>query len=236
MYFEKPNYAEYTKQELLEALQHLDRDRFPERLNLIQEELNRRAKIEDSAPVIDDMNGWNIFNSMYLYQTLFACAGLGLLLSALVHLTAVAGLPMNNYPYFWMLHLGVFFIFFPFVIALKNSKHPDNAFGELTHIVPTKGLVFLAGLVIYAFVNFGIFMAKSQGGAPDIWNDAYVLQNKGKFIKYITEAEYYALVINEFRGFSGHWMFFYGLPMCFFFYKVKHIRNANAVSKHQRRQ
>ena len=98
-----------------------------------------------------------------------------------------------------------------------------NPVAAFTDIVPFKYGVICALLFYYVFVNFIVFMAKSKGGVPDVWNGEFVLQNKGKFIKNITEAEYTAFKINEFRGASGHWLFFYFMPMIFFYFKIKSL-------------
>ena len=48
-------------------------------------------------------------------------------------------------------------------------------------------------------------------GVPDIWEGQYVLHNHGTLIRNITEQEYTAYKAAEVRGFSGHWLAFYGI-------------------------
>lgn len=50
----------------------------------------------------------------------------------------------------------------------------------------------------------------SQPGSPEIQDGQYILQNHGKLIRTITEQEYHHYKANEVRGFSGHWLIFYG--------------------------
>lgn len=64
-------------------------------------------------------------------------------------------------------------------------------------------------------------MAKSDGGVPDIWEGAYVLLNHGKLFKTISETEYIDYKFNQLRGFSGHWLAFFYMPMVYFYFRAK---------------
>jgi hypothetical protein len=77
---------------------------------------------------------------------------------------------------------------------------------------PTWLAVLAIGGFLYAFLNFMLFMG-SEIGTPDIEGGKYILQNHGQLIKTITEQEYHHFKANEMRGFSGHWIAFYGIAM-----------------------
>lgn len=49
MYFDEPNYSKYTREELLEALQNINYDKFPDRAKLIEEELKSRVQVSDAT-------------------------------------------------------------------------------------------------------------------------------------------------------------------------------------------
>lgn len=63
----------------------------------------------------------------------------------------------------------------------------------------------------YAFVNFFLFMMDGDSMATAaIRNGQFILESRGQFIRNITEVEYYHYKAAMVRGFSGHWMLFYG--------------------------
>jgi len=62
-----------------------------------------------------------------------------------------------------------------------------------------------------------MLFAISQSGVPDIKNEQYILQNHGQLIRILTEQEYHHYKANEVRGFSGHWIAFYGIAMAVLF-------------------
>jgi hypothetical protein len=62
----------------------------------------------------------------------------------------------------------------------------------------------------YAFINFAFFMIGNIG-TPDIIDGKFVLHNHGRIIKNLTEQQYHHYKALELRGFSGHWIAFYGI-------------------------
>jgi len=94
-----------------------------------------------------------------------------------------------------------------------------NTFGFLKIIfknVPRWLIVIAIVGSFYAFINFVLFVA-TQHGVPDIQNGQYVLQSHGTLIKTLSEQEYHHFKANEVRGFSGHWIAFYGIAMAVLF-------------------
>jgi len=71
-------------------------------------------------------------------------------------------------------------------------------------------VVIAAAGLFYAFVNFLLFMTM-QNGTPAFKDGQYYLHNHGKLIRNITEQEYHHFKANLLRGFSGHWIAFYGI-------------------------
>jgi hypothetical protein len=69
--------------------------------------------------------------------------------------------------------------------------------------------LFWAGFY-YAIVNFLVFMF-SDPGTPAIKDGQYYLHTHGQWIRNITEQEYHHYKAATIRGFSGHWVAFYGL-------------------------
>lgn len=141
------------------------------------------------------------------------CAGL------IVHIISILGI----YPgrYWWILHIGIIVVWIPFVRKLKNqtgyaSREPAMArnLREFTqkylHNAP-KWLLFLAFAgFFYAFINFILF-AISNPNQVATEGGKYVLSCKGTFIRYLSEQEFFSEKAKVVRGFSGHWLAFYGL-------------------------
>lgn len=141
----------------------------------------------------------------------------GFLLSAIVHVAALAGVDVSEHvPFVWALHAGVFIVFIPFVFSSRKTFGKKPSLSDLRTLLP--GGVVLAGsvLFIYAFANFLIFMSSMGGGSPAIRAGKCVLENHGRLVREITCSEYTALRANELRGFSGHWLVFYFAPLAYF--------------------
>jgi len=143
----------------------------------------------------------------------------GFVLAAAAHVFALAGVDVaEHFPPVWFLHIGIFIVFVPFVLSSRKilGKHPSLA--DMRALVPS--WVFFAGVAvfIYALVNFALFVAATQGGNPSMEAGKYVLQNHGRLIRELSHAEYVALRVNELRGFSGHWLFFYFVSFAYFMF------------------
>jgi|GEM_PF-2459307 hypothetical protein len=122
----------------------------------------------------------------WLLMSLSLC---GLCLSICVHLGALFGHQIVPQELFFGLHIGIFVIWLPALLSLNRrlgyTRYPDS---WKTLLSGTPGWVraTLYGFFGYAIINFILFMAqappKGYAGPPPIvvW-----------------------------RGFSGHWMFFY---------------------------
>jgi hypothetical protein len=120
-------------------------------------------------------------------------AAIGLVLSLMSHVAALAGMsgPLGDYS--WLLHIGIFMVFLPTILVAsaltKGADKKDYWKVALRNCPPWMRLMVYA-FFIYAFVNFFYFMLtapKHPGAGP--MPPAVV------------------------RGFSGHWMAFYSFAM-----------------------
>ena len=140
-------------------------------------------------------------------------AALGLILSIVVHASALLGYdPIAICPPLWALHIGIFVVFLPAVIANRRAG-PEAApakKGRLEMSRAPRWLQLLTrALFLYALVNFGLFLARTVDGSPEARGGKYVLQNHGRFVRALSEAEFHVYQGYVARGFSGHWMAFY---------------------------
>jgi hypothetical protein len=111
-------------------------------------------------------------------------AGLGLVLSLVVHACAVMGLANPFGAIALVLHAGVFVVWFPAVVvahrSTQESKHRDFWKAALRGCPEwMKRMAYAFGA--YAMINFVLFLALFRN--------------------------------NELRGFSGHWMAFYSAAL-----------------------
>jgi hypothetical protein len=116
-------------------------------------------------------------------------SAIGFLLSLWVHLGALMGRRVAPEAFFWILHVGIFVVWFPAVYVaqrrVRNAKRRDY-WKVVLRGCPDWLRYLVGGFFAYALVNFMLFIAHApsgqSGGDPPgiIW-----------------------------RGFSGHWMVFY---------------------------
>jgi hypothetical protein len=143
----------------------------------------------------------------------------GLVLAAVAHVCALAGIDVaERVPSVWLLHIGVFVVFIPFVVSSRKVLGKQPSLVDMRALVP--GRVFAVGLAvfIYAIINFVLFAVATQGGNPVVEAGQYLLKSHGHLIRELSRPEYEALRANELRGFSGHWLFFYFVPFAYFMF------------------
>jgi hypothetical protein len=164
-------------------------------------------------------------------QLLALTALLGLLASFAVHVAALCGVDVQaRWPFVWVLHLGLFLVFFPFVISCRKRLGPRPSLAELRAIFPHWIVVLAMVILAYAVLNFVLFIMATQGGNPDIRDGKHVLLNHGKLVRELTASEYSALRANEVRGFSGHWLVFYFIPFAYFMFRKNAAGTGNGDS------
>lgn len=164
-------------------------------------------------------------------KNLFYFAVTGWTLGLIVHLLSVADVDVTaKVPFVWVLHIGIFVVWIPAILELRkneelkayqqngrrNKTNPFEVVKIMFSKAPTWLTVIAIGGFFYAFVNFMLFMNASIGSV-DIKDGQYILHNHGQLIKTLTEQEYHHVKANEVRGFSGHWLAFYGIAAAVLF-------------------
>ncbi len=122
-----------------------------------------------------------------------ALSAVGLVVSLWVHLGAVAGRKVAPDDFFWMLHVGIFAVWFPAVlVANRRGRNTSrkNLWKAVLRGSPEWMRYMVYGFFGYAFLNFLIFLPHaSKGGAGN------------------------GTPVMVWRGFSGHWMAFYSAAL-----------------------
>jgi hypothetical protein len=120
-------------------------------------------------------------------------AGIGLAVSLWVHLGAVMGRRVAPEAFFWILHIGIFVVWFPAVLVAQRTAGNVNRKDSWKIVLrgtPEWMRYMVYGFFGYAVINFLLFVAKAPTGSGGTNPPAVV-----------------------WRGFSGHWMAFYSAAL-----------------------
>lgn len=120
-------------------------------------------------------------------------SAVGLVVSLWVHLGAVMGRRVAPEALFWILHVGIFAVWFPavFVAKLRVGNLRRKDFWKVVLQGSPEWMRYMVyGFLGYALVNFALFMLKAPTGGSGANPPAIV-----------------------WRGFSGHWMAFYSAAL-----------------------
>lgn len=123
----------------------------------------------------------------------------------------------TTFPFIWVLHLGVFAVFIPFVFFSRKDLPGRRALLTLAEGVPRWVAVLGGVLLPYVLMNF-LFVLHIGGGNPVEQEGKFLLMSHGKLVRELTASEYIILQTNQLRGFSGHWLVFYFAPAAYFLF------------------
>ena len=138
-------------------------------------------------------------------------SAVGLVLSLWVHLGAVAGRRVAPEEFFWILHMGIFLVWFPAVLVAKERVGNINR-KDFSKIMlkgsPDWMRYMVYGFLGYAMVNFAFFFFQVPTGKSDGANPPAIV----------------------WRGFSGHWMAFYSAALAILYSAAKANTTARRCS------
>jgi len=120
-------------------------------------------------------------------------AAVGLVASLWVHVGAVMGRRVAPEAFFWILHVGIFVVWFPAVLTARGvvgNVNRRDFWKVVLRRSPEWMRYMVYGFFGYAFVNFLLFMTSAPTGNNGPNPPAAV-----------------------WRGFSGHWMAFYSAAL-----------------------
>jgi hypothetical protein len=135
---------------------------------------------------------------LWLFVVLSA---VGLVVSLWVHFGAVMGRRVAPEPFFWILHVGIFVVWFPTVwVAQKRvgNLQRKDFWKVVLNGSPEWMRYMVYGFGGYAIINFALFMLKAPYGSSG--------NNPST---------------TEWRGFSGHWMAFYSAALAILYSAVR---------------
>jgi hypothetical protein len=145
-------------------------------------------------------------------------AALGFAVSLAVHVATFFGesLP-HRFPALWILHAGVFLVFGPAVILMKQAPQAGGV-KRLFEAYPST-VVAIATLVPVYVLTVWLLSIAAMPGVVQERPSGYVLVNKGVFIRESSKAEFLQGQVLEARGFSAIWLVFYGFSALFWSFR-----------------
>lgn len=136
----------------------------------------------------------------------------GLIASLSTHLTTFFGInPADYVPWVWALHLG------PFIAIIPLFK--KDLWKEVWSPAPRWARFVLAAFAVYVPINLGLYLVLTEAGHAEVSDGVYVLVRGMRVIRELSESEYQWQQIYVVRGFSGHWMIFYFVPVVYSWYR-----------------
>jgi len=116
---------------------------------------------------------------------------LGLLLSAAVHMLTLFGVNAASHSKaVYVLHLGLFLVFIPFMIDVRRFR--KGGWPQLTAAIPAWAYFAVVAVGVYAAMNFRLAMGPNSG-------------------RVMAASDVHGL-----RAFSGDWLLFYSIPTVYF--------------------
>jgi hypothetical protein len=169
----------------------------------------------------------------------FTVSILGIIACVTINVLALSGIYVSRSMGFMLfLMLGAGIVFVPAVLKLKKlskanqQERPKGLKGFRKHNKDTKAIMLsfwkpyptgLKSLVIviavYGFVNFFSMGYLLGEGNAKLENGIYIMQDHGKFVRDITEAEYLQNLAYQSSLFTGHIAIFYAISMLFHYRK-----------------
>jgi hypothetical protein len=194
----------------------------PSRSALLEPDIESLQQNRAPSPLADYPSAANsVPDWIRPFLWLFVCfSAIGLVVSLWVHLGAVMGRRVAPEAFFWMLHVGIFVVWFPAVLVaqrLVGNVNRKDFWKVVLKNAPDWMRYMFYCFFGYAFVNFMLFMTKAPNGGSGANPPAVV-----------------------WRGFSGHWMAFYSAALAILYSAVRsedrslrcangHVASSNAT-------
>lgn len=157
---------------------------------------------------------------MHRILGIFALTGFFLALTA--HIAAWCGVAVSEHvPFIWVLHVGVFVVFIPMVLAMNKTLGSRPSFQQIRAGFPAWVVVAGIGLLAWTMFNFMLSMSGLEGEPGLSESGRYVLSRRGQLIREINFDEFTRLKALQVRAFSGHWLLFYFVPYAYFMFYRK---------------
>ena len=117
------------------------------------------------------------------------------------------------------LHIGVFVLLLP-MYAFEYSAIRSRTFfwKSFTEGLPKWTVRSIQLFGLFFIFHFLFFLAQSHAAAPKIKNGEYVLDSHGQTVRVLSASEYRSLKGSELRLFATGWMFFYFVPMMYWWF------------------
>lgn len=148
-------------------------------------------------------------------------SGCGFVACTVIYFSSYAGLILTQHNFKWLIlfGVGIFVLLVPmFLVEYSALKARVFFWKGYAREMPNWVVPVINFLGLFFIFHFLFFLIQSHAGSPEIQGRAYVLSNHGTLIKVLTRREYLRLKASELRFFASGWMFFYFVPMMYWWY------------------
>ncbi len=153
---------------------------------------------------------------------LYYLAASGFVVALFIHLLTVLGVNyFAEHNATFVLH---FLIFIPFIGMIIHSREGTSTAGKTAYFkdllkgIPKPMKALAIGVFIYAGINFMYSVTLLSEGSPVIQDGNLVLLDHGRYVRELSESEFFELKRAGLRAFSGHWLVFFLVPALYFRY------------------
>lgn len=153
---------------------------------------------------------------------LYYLAASGFVAALFVHLLTVLGVNyFAEHNATFVLH---FLIFIPFIGMIIHSREGSSTAGKTAYFkgllngIPKPMKALAISVFIYAGINFMYSVTLLSEGSPVIQDGNLVLLDHGRYVRELSESEFFELKRAGLRAFSGHWLVFFLVPALYFRY------------------
>jgi len=150
----------------------------------------------------------------YSTRILLAASLIGFVLSCVVHAATYAGLHIGDFPYIWVLHLSCLVIMFALVFKTANLTRGQRRRDFWVILLkPLPSWVRAASLfvLLHGAASLTWTLILDEKGQPSVINGQKVMQEHGRVLRPLNDAEYRREMALQTRLISNFLVFFFGL-------------------------
>ena len=129
----------------------------------------------------------------------------------------------NSWRWLLLLGIGVFAVGMPIhILEYPSSKNWNFYWKEFARGMPSWVVAFECLLVLVVIAHFVWYYLQGGFGVPGIKDGEYVLDNRGRILKVLTQAEYFTLQEAQLRIVASLIISSYFMPMMYWWFRRNH--------------
>jgi hypothetical protein len=118
-----------------------------------------------------------------------------------------------------VLHVGVFMLLLPmYTVEYSSIKERTFFWAGFAQGMPEWAVRSIKLLGLFFIIHFVWFLVHSHAASPELKNGGFVLNSHGQIVKVLAQSDYLELNGEELRLFATGWLFFYFVPMMYWWF------------------